>query len=359
MAAAAEMHRLWLWWRRKGREYRVGAAWTAAFLFALAITVGLWLDGGDDHRRPIGGPVPVGLTLLRNAKQRGAVCLDGGSPGYHLQKGFGSGSNKWVLHIEGGGWCNTIESCSSRKMTQLGSSNYMDAQFFSGILSDDRAQNPDFFNWNKVKIRYCDGGSFSGNAEINQNGTILFFRGKYIWEALMDELLSAGLAYAKQALLSGCSAGGLATLIHCDDFRELLPKGVVVKCLVDAGFFLDIKDISGRSTIQSFYSDVVNLQGIAKNLNKDCISKVDPSQARFRTAMLDAFKDLQKEKDVGLFVDSCYVHCQTWMSKTWHSPDSPRINNKCTEVIESKQKAYNPAFLRTEPPYPTLWSLVK
>lgn len=42
-----------------------------------------------------------------------------------------------------------------------------------------------------------------------------------------------------QALLSGCSAGGLATLIHCDDFRELLPKDATVKCLADAGFFLD------------------------------------------------------------------------------------------------------------------------
>lgn len=42
-----------------------------------------------------------------------------------------------------------------------------------------------------------------------------------------------------QALLSGCSAGGLATLIHCDDFREILPKDANVKCLVDAGFFLN------------------------------------------------------------------------------------------------------------------------
>lgn len=42
-----------------------------------------------------------------------------------------------------------------------------------------------------------------------------------------------------QALLSGCSAGGLATLIHCDEFRELLPKEAKVKCLADAGFFLD------------------------------------------------------------------------------------------------------------------------
>jgi len=29
-----------------------------------------------------------------------AVCLDGSLPGYHFQKGFGSGSNNWVLHVE-------------------------------------------------------------------------------------------------------------------------------------------------------------------------------------------------------------------------------------------------------------------
>lgn len=42
-----------------------------------------------------------------------------------------------------------------------------------------------------------------------------------------------------QALLSGCSAGGLASLIHCDDFPKFLPKDATVKCLSDAGFFLD------------------------------------------------------------------------------------------------------------------------
>lgn len=29
-----------------------------------------------------------------------AVCLDGSLPGYHFRKGFGSGSNSWILHIE-------------------------------------------------------------------------------------------------------------------------------------------------------------------------------------------------------------------------------------------------------------------
>ena len=42
-----------------------------------------------------------------------------------------------------------------------------------------------------------------------------------------------------QALLSGCSAGGLATIIHCDEFRGLFPVTSRVKCLSDAGLFLD------------------------------------------------------------------------------------------------------------------------
>jgi hypothetical protein len=42
-----------------------------------------------------------------------------------------------------------------------------------------------------------------------------------------------------QALLTGCSAGGLATLLHCNDFRARFPPEVSVKCLSDAGFFVD------------------------------------------------------------------------------------------------------------------------
>lgn len=42
-----------------------------------------------------------------------------------------------------------------------------------------------------------------------------------------------------QALLSGCSAGGLASILHCDQFKELLPGTTKVKCLSDAGMFMD------------------------------------------------------------------------------------------------------------------------
>ena len=42
-----------------------------------------------------------------------------------------------------------------------------------------------------------------------------------------------------QALLSGCSAGGLASILHCDEFEDMLPHTTKVKCLSDAGMFLD------------------------------------------------------------------------------------------------------------------------
>uniref|UniRef100_A0A453GX65 Pectin acetylesterase n=1 Tax=Aegilops tauschii subsp. strangulata TaxID=200361 RepID=A0A453GX65_AEGTS len=120
----------------------------------------------------------------------------------------------------------------------------------------------DFYNWNKVKVRYCDGASFSGNVEeeFQEDGTPFFFRGQRIWEAVMSELLSKGLSRAKEAFLTGCSAGGLSTYIHCDDFRALVPKASTVKCLADGGFFLDVEDISGRRYMRGFYNDVARLQ---------------------------------------------------------------------------------------------------
>ncbi|XLR23852.1 hypothetical protein HN51_070261 [Arachis hypogaea] len=36
---------------------------------------------------------------------------------------------------------------------------------FSGILNNMRIFNPDLYNWNRVKVRYCDGSSFTSDKE--------------------------------------------------------------------------------------------------------------------------------------------------------------------------------------------------
>ncbi|XP_051127073.1 pectin acetylesterase 5-like [Andrographis paniculata] len=384
-------------WRRQlsKREWAIaGAAATAfaAFLFIISpISVSrTYTDSPAYFHGEDKGSEWVPFTSSLKAQEKSAFCLDGSVPGYHFRRGFGSGINSWLLHVEGGGWCNTIPLCSARKRTALGSSIYMDRQAqFLGILSHNPLHNPDFFNWNKVKIRYCDGSSFSSHPDHEfRNETQLFYRGQLIWETIMDELLAIGMSIAEMALLTGCSAGGLATLIHCDSFTDLLPKNANVKCLADAGFFLNEMDIAGNRTIESFYQDVIHLQGIAKSLNHDCVARSEPSKCFFpqefigniktpvflvqpaydfwqiahilvpqssdpsgswascklnilkcnssqleilhsyRNALLKILNEFQKNPKGGVFVDSCFVHCQTWATETWHSPSSPRINNK-------------------------------
>lgn len=42
-----------------------------------------------------------------------------------------------------------------------------------------------------------------------------------------------------QAVLSGCSAGGLTSILHCDKFKSLVPPTAKVKCFADAGYFIN------------------------------------------------------------------------------------------------------------------------
>ncbi|KAG2587316.1 hypothetical protein PVAP13_5NG134000 [Panicum virgatum] len=338
-------------------------------------------------------PDPVELTLLAAAHDKGAVCLDGSPPGYHLQTGSGAGSRSWLIHLEGGGWCNTVRSCSGRRTTDLGSSKFMQTRInFTGTLSNDPALNPDFYSWNRVFVRYCDGASFAGDSQHgDQDGNgKLFFRGRRIWEAVLDELMQKGLAHSEQALLTGCSAGGLATLLHCDDFRARFSSEVLVKCLPDAGFFLNVEDISGQRSMRSVYSGVVHLQNVTEVLPKDCLlankdptecffpaeiiksvrtptfimnsaydswqvqnvvapdsSSPDESWRRcradirscnssqiqvlngFRKAMVDGLKAVGDNKDCSWFIDSCFSHCQAWFDNSpWDTPVAPRLGNK-------------------------------
>uniref|UniRef100_A0A0A9HJP3 Pectin acetylesterase n=1 Tax=Arundo donax TaxID=35708 RepID=A0A0A9HJP3_ARUDO len=128
---------------------------------------------------------------------------------------------------------------------------------FSGILSDTPDYNPDFYNWNKVKVRYCDGSSFTGDVEEVDPTIKLYYGGARVWQAVMEDLLAKGMDKAENALISGCSAGGLISILRCDRCQDLLPSGAKVKCLSDAGFFINEKDVAGVGYIAAFFNDVV------------------------------------------------------------------------------------------------------
>ncbi|WJX87574.1 [Wnt protein] O-palmitoleoyl-L-serine hydrolase [Trifolium repens] len=307
----------------------------------------------------------VPITRVESAVSKGAVCLDGSPPAYHFHEGHEEGVNNWIVHIEGGGWCHNVTYCLYRKDSRLGSSNQMEEQtYFSGYLSDKQQYNPDFYNWNRVKIRYCDGSSFTGDIEEVDPETNLHYRGQRIFNAVMEELLAKGMDHAENAIISG------------------------FKCVSDAGYFVNVKDISGDYYIEDYYSQVVETHGSEKNLPQSCTSKLSPGLCFFpqymassirtplfivnaaydswqiknilapgaadpngqwsscktnlnncspeqlnimqdyRTQFLEALSPISKSTSNGMFIDSCYVHCQTEPQDTWFTRDSPMVGNK-------------------------------
>lgn len=60
--------------------------------------------------------VCFGADLIRVDKD-GAKCLDGSSPGLYYRKGD---PKKWIVGVQGGGWCYTHDDCKQRALTDLG-----------------------------------------------------------------------------------------------------------------------------------------------------------------------------------------------------------------------------------------------
>uniref|UniRef100_A0A453CU98 Pectin acetylesterase n=3 Tax=Aegilops tauschii subsp. strangulata TaxID=200361 RepID=A0A453CU98_AEGTS len=323
----------------------------------------------------------VEMVFLKSAVAKGAVCLDGSAPVYHFSPGSGTGANNWI----GGGWCKTPEECVIRKGNFRGSSKFMKPLSFSGILGGNQQFNPDFYNWNRVKVRYCDGSSFTGDVEEVDSKTNLHFRGARVWDAIIEDLLNKGMSKAKSAILSGCSAGGLAAVLHCDKFKDLLPPSAFVKCVSDAGYFIDGTDITGNKFVRTSFKNVVTLHGSVKNLPSSCTSRVSPElcffpqhvlptmktplfilnaaydswQIRnilvpsaadkkkewakckvdikgcsssqlvtlqhFRDEFLSALPKPEQSPKIGMFIDSCFAHCQSGAQDSWNADGSPSI----------------------------------
>jgi len=182
----------------------------------------------------------------------GAVCLDGTDAGFYLTPSPNEDNkNSWVIYFEGGGWCSSTQDCYNRSNTDLGSSkNWPEAISSGGPMDMNCVKNPDFCNYNKVFIKYCDGNSFSGNRQnsIVVNGKPLYFRGKQIVDAVLKTLKdNYNLSSAKNAILTGCSAGGLATYLHADYVHNWLDKNTTQKVKYGAipisGFFLDVANV--------------------------------------------------------------------------------------------------------------------
>jgi len=349
-----------------------------AYLLSASALVQAFEDDGCSQVGFIAGGPATGHFMTEAADSLGAKCLDG-TPGlYYLQEGSGDGLHKWYIHHEGGGWCESMDDCLTRSKGRLGSTknDAETANLGGGYFSTNASINPMMYNWNHVKMRYCDGGSFSGNNEttpVYQNKT-LYWRGSRIREAIAKDLFeNRGMDQATELVVSGCSAGGLATFLHTDQWCDVMKmKNPSAKCvgLPDSGFFLDYQDPGVKCLPESNDSKLgvtingnyhcglkwaFTVQNATSGINGDCVAAhqgeewkcmfAEHSSEHIHTplfAMQSQYDSWQtahvqgsggsvktqelgdnitsriksmlmaNNKESGAFLDSCHHHCGAW-----------------------------------------------
>ena len=228
------------------------------------------------------------LVFLTEAAAKGGVCLDGTPGAYYIRRNTTAGApvdpTKWIVFMEGGGWCASNENCLSRASNgyALGSSkNY--PTIASGLEGTGLFDDPAFENHTVVYSKYCDGGSFSGavsNPPVQvANGSAgvatIYYRGRGIFDGIWDSLLDAqGLSAATTLLYAGCSAGGLTTYMHADYVASLMGQrvpGAKVVALADAMFSLDHRDVQNDVHWEAMMQFVYSMDPDGASNNEACV----------------------------------------------------------------------------------------
>lgn len=111
----------------------------------------------------------------------------------------------------------------------------------AGFLETNPAKSK-FANWTKIVIMYCDGSFHQGNnkSPIQYKDTQLYFRGAVNTRSHFKWADNKyGLGKAERIVISGSSAGGMATYLWVDYVRTLVSNPKVVFGVADSGVFYD------------------------------------------------------------------------------------------------------------------------
>jgi hypothetical protein len=103
----------------------------------------------------------------------------------------------------------------------------------------DQSLNPDFHGWNHVLLNYCSSDGWTGDAFVEGDERDYYFYGWNIAKAIFEDLQDSqiipapNLAEAREALITGSSAGGAGAAQNLDRLAQGLP-GAQVKGVVDS-----------------------------------------------------------------------------------------------------------------------------
>ena len=137
-----------------------------------------------------------------------------------------------------------LEDCYKRSKNELGSSKVLPAETFvsGGYLSTDPALSR-FANWTKVIIPYCDGAQHQGyNIDpIAYKDAQLYLRGAANTRSHFKWLINTyQLNSAEKVLLTGASAGGIATFTWSNYMQSLMDEPSHLYTIADSSIFANV-----------------------------------------------------------------------------------------------------------------------
>ncbi|WP_082989881.1 pectin acetylesterase-family hydrolase [Woeseia oceani] len=200
----------------------------------------------------------VSDTMISLSNHAGAVCNNGEPANMQVTLvADGAGvSNKWYVHLVGGGSCRDDASCQARWQGEAHNMRPLGSFPANGKLNLTRPAGAPFDGYNTVQIHYCssDGwagskvGSVDGNGDpVVFNGTdtivvdsagsgeyAVHFRGKRILQAAFDELdTQYGVTTtATEVVVGGISAGSVGVQTHIDKIDALFGPATNVRGLM-------------------------------------------------------------------------------------------------------------------------------
>lgn len=203
-------------------------------------------------------PRALVVHTVDTAAHPDALCNDGSPAVYVVRPGIAPGRDRWLVHLDGGGACFDLATCTQRwnsdggggPRRNMGSGAYTQAwaddEVWSGILSTDADENPLFHDATHVKIMYCSSDLWGGDkaAVAGADDTSQWhFRGRAIVAAVIDELKAQGLDDAREIAFVGTSAGGFGVYNNADDVAAMVPADARYVAIADAGYFIDYPSI--------------------------------------------------------------------------------------------------------------------
>jgi len=194
-------------------------------------------ETGSGNGSGSGSGEDLKLRQLSRSRFPLARCNDGTQATYYVQPGRHSG--KVMIWLQGGGACWSEEMCNERCASSHEDSELCTAQNEAEITFRGREEGvlDPYADYWMVYVHYCSSDLWAGTKSASQATGGYHFLGKYIIEAVIEDLTSNyNLQNANTVVFTGCSAGAVGVTLNCDDIGAKLPSADF-RCVADAPDF--------------------------------------------------------------------------------------------------------------------------